>query len=149
MPPTAKCSAPTSTGSPTPTTSPFEIWPASLDPAVITPRDRDDVTGWTTSTVTRLAALTGSSTAVCCTPSPSYGRSPHPAPTAHHTAHRLKLLGEDPYGDPHRPSPDRIELVIYPETITLIALSFASVDLPSRLHGCPDSPCTVWITQLT
>jgi hypothetical protein len=31
--------------------------------------------------------------------------------------HRLGLLGEDPYGDPHRPSPDRIELVTYPKQL--------------------------------
>ncbi|MCW2941750.1 MAG: hypothetical protein JWN00_4735 [Actinomycetia bacterium] len=35
---------------------------------------------------------------------------------------RLQRLGEDPYGDPHRPSPDRIELVTYPETVTLTSL---------------------------
>lgn len=36
---------------------------------------------------------------------------------------RLGLLGEDPSGDPHRPSPDRIELVTYPETVTMTRLS--------------------------
>jgi hypothetical protein len=38
--------------------------------------------------------------------------------------HRLGLLGEDPYGDPHRPSPDRTELVTYPETVTMTRLAF-------------------------
>lgn len=38
--------------------------------------------------------------------------------------HRLGLLGEDAYGDPHRPSPDRIELVTYPEAVTMTRLAF-------------------------
>jgi TniQ len=38
---------------------------------------------------------------------------------------RLGLLGEDPYGDPHRPSPDRIELVTYPEAVTMTRLALA------------------------
>ncbi|MFF7477016.1 hypothetical protein [Streptomyces sp. NPDC008092] len=32
---------------------------------------------------------------------------------------------EDPYGDPHRPTEDRIELAAYPETVALTGL-FAS-----------------------
>jgi hypothetical protein len=35
---------------------------------------------------------------------------------------RLDLLGEDTYGDPNRPGTDRIELVTYPETVTLTSL---------------------------
>lgn len=42
---------------------------------------------------------------------------------------RLRLLGEDPYGDPHRPGPDRIELVTYPETVTMTKLALAHVPL--------------------
>ncbi|MCB5912399.1 TniQ family protein [Streptomyces pinistramenti] len=38
---------------------------------------------------------------------------------------RLNLLGEDPFGDPHRPSASRIELVTYPEAVVLTRL-FAS-----------------------
>jgi hypothetical protein len=44
--------------------------------------------------------------------------------------HRLGLLGEDPYGDPHRPAPDRIELVTYPETVTMTRLAFARPGQP-------------------
>lgn len=44
--------------------------------------------------------------------------------------HRLGLLGEDPYGDPHRPSPDRIEVVTYPETVTMTALALARPGQP-------------------
>jgi hypothetical protein len=40
---------------------------------------------------------------------------------------RLSLLGEDPYGDPHRPGPDRIELVTYPEAVTMTKLALAHV----------------------
>ncbi|MEU9283566.1 hypothetical protein AB0D57_02265 [Streptomyces sp. NPDC048275] len=29
------------------------------------------------------------------------------------------MLGEDPFGDPYRPSEARIELITYPETMTL------------------------------
>lgn len=48
----------------------------------------------------------------------------HTGPTEllHRWQHRLGLLEEDPYGDPHRPSPDRIELVTYPETVWLTYL---------------------------
>ncbi|MFE9613868.1 TniQ family protein [Streptomyces sp. NPDC006012] len=35
---------------------------------------------------------------------------------------RLHVLGEDPFGDPHRPSDARIELAIHPETIVLSGL---------------------------
>jgi TniQ len=35
---------------------------------------------------------------------------------------RLEQLDEDPYGDPSRPSPDRIELATYPETVTITGL---------------------------
>ena len=35
---------------------------------------------------------------------------------------RIDLLCEDPYGDPRRPSPHRIELATYPETVKLMAL---------------------------
>ncbi|TVL88448.1 hypothetical protein [Streptomyces sp. SAJ15] len=35
------------------------------------------------------------------------------------------MLGEDPFGDPHRPSDARIELATYPEAIVLTSL-FAS-----------------------
>jgi hypothetical protein len=38
---------------------------------------------------------------------------------------RLGLPGEDPHGDPHRPSPGRIELVTYPGTVTMTALTLA------------------------
>jgi hypothetical protein len=37
--------------------------------------------------------------------------------------HRLRLLGEDPYGDPHRPGADRAELVTYPEAVTMTRLA--------------------------
>jgi TniQ len=37
--------------------------------------------------------------------------------------HRLRLLGEDPYGDPHRPGADRTELVTYPEAVTMTRLA--------------------------
>jgi hypothetical protein len=43
--------------------------------------------------------------------------------------HRLGLLSEDPYGDPHRPGPDRTELVTYPETVTMTKLALAHVPL--------------------
>jgi hypothetical protein len=33
----------------------------------------------------------------------------------HRWTQRLHLLGDDPYGDPHRPAPDRIDIVTYPE----------------------------------
>ncbi|WP_445527454.1 hypothetical protein [Streptomyces cyslabdanicus] len=36
--------------------------------------------------------------------------------------HRLDVLGEDPFGDPHRPSEARIELVTYPEAVVLTGL---------------------------
>jgi hypothetical protein len=35
---------------------------------------------------------------------------------------RLDVLGEDPFGDPHRPSEARIELVTYPEAVVLASL---------------------------
>jgi hypothetical protein len=35
---------------------------------------------------------------------------------------RLGLLPEDPYGDPNRPSLERIELVTYPETVIVTGL---------------------------
>ncbi|MFJ4689607.1 hypothetical protein [Streptomyces sp. NPDC088789] len=35
---------------------------------------------------------------------------------------RLHVLGEDPYGDPTRPSAARIEITTYPETVTLTGL---------------------------
>ncbi|SOD88005.1 TniQ family protein [Streptomyces sp. Ag109_G2-15] len=35
---------------------------------------------------------------------------------------RLDVLGEDPFGDPHRPSEARIELATYPEAIVLTGL---------------------------
>jgi hypothetical protein len=35
---------------------------------------------------------------------------------------RIRILGEDPYGDPLRPSPARIELATYPEAVNLTAL---------------------------
>ncbi|MEV8569672.1 TniQ family protein [Streptomyces sp. NPDC051322] len=38
---------------------------------------------------------------------------------------RLDVLGQDPFGDPHRPSDARIELVTYPEAVVLTGL-FAS-----------------------
>jgi hypothetical protein len=38
---------------------------------------------------------------------------------------RLDALAEDPFGDPHRPSETRIELVAYPEVVVLTGL-FAS-----------------------
>lgn len=38
---------------------------------------------------------------------------------------RLDTLGEDPFGDPHRPSEARIELAVYPEAVVLTRL-FAS-----------------------
>ncbi|MFD7019148.1 hypothetical protein [Streptomyces sp. NPDC059928] len=38
---------------------------------------------------------------------------------------RLDTLGEDPFGDPDRPSEARIELVTYPEAVVLTGL-FAS-----------------------
>lgn len=38
---------------------------------------------------------------------------------------RLDVLGEDPFGDPHRPSEARIELITYPEAVALTGL-FAS-----------------------
>jgi hypothetical protein len=44
--------------------------------------------------------------------------------------HRLGLLGEDPYGDPHRPSSDRIELVTYPETLAMTRLAFTRRPAP-------------------
>ncbi len=44
--------------------------------------------------------------------------------------HRLHLLGPDPYGDPHRPSPDRIELVTYPETVAMTGLAFCPPGQP-------------------
>ncbi|WP_409472820.1 hypothetical protein [Streptomyces sp. HC307] len=31
-------------------------------------------------------------------------------------------MGEDPYGDPYRPSAARIELVTYPEAVTLTGM---------------------------
>ena len=37
-------------------------------------------------------------------------------------ANRLHVLGEDPYGDPLRPSAHRIEIATYPETVTLTVL---------------------------
>jgi len=37
-------------------------------------------------------------------------------------AHRLQALGEDPFGDPHRPTDDRVELATYPEAVTLAGL---------------------------
>jgi len=50
--------------------------------------------------------------------------------------HRLSLLGEDPYGDPHRPSTDRIEIVTYPETVamTSLALTRPAAIPPSSLR---------------
>ncbi|MGW3472940.1 hypothetical protein ACWDKQ_31745 [Saccharopolyspora sp. NPDC000995] len=36
--------------------------------------------------------------------------------------HLLAILGEDIYGDPHRPTIERIDIATYPETITLIKL---------------------------
>lgn len=35
------------------------------------------------------------------------------------------MLGEDPFGDPHRPSDARVELATYPEAVVLTGL-FAS-----------------------
>jgi hypothetical protein len=35
---------------------------------------------------------------------------------------RLEVLGEDPFGDPHRPSEPRIEAATYPEVIVLTGL---------------------------
>ncbi|MEU2737763.1 hypothetical protein ABZ656_20890 [Streptomyces sp. NPDC007095] len=35
---------------------------------------------------------------------------------------RLDAIAEDAYGDPHRPTEDRIELVTYPETVALTRL---------------------------
>lgn len=49
----------------------------------------------------------------------SWLTSQGPTDLQHRWHRRLDLLGEDPYGDPHRPSTDRIELVTYPETVTL------------------------------
>jgi hypothetical protein len=37
--------------------------------------------------------------------------------------HRLHLLGEDPYGNPHYPSQERIDLATYPEAVTLTGLN--------------------------
>ncbi|MGW1410842.1 hypothetical protein [Streptomyces sp. NPDC002403] len=48
---------------------------------------------------------------------------------------RLEVLGEDPLGDPHRPSEPRIEVATYPEVIVLTGL-FTS---PHRL-GHPQLP---------
>ncbi len=36
--------------------------------------------------------------------------------------HRLAVLGEDPYGDPYRPSTERLDIAAYPETIVLTRL---------------------------
>lgn len=47
-------------------------------------------------------------------------------------AHRLSLLRHDPYADPYRPSRHRIELVTYPETVTLTKL------LTSERWNTPD-----------
>jgi len=55
-----------------------------------------------------------------------------PADLKHLWEHRLDLLGEDPYGDPHRPSADRIELVTYPETVTMTGLAFARPSQPPQ-----------------
>lgn len=62
-----------------------------------------------------------------------------PANLKHRWEHRLDLLGEDPYGDPHRPSPDRIELVTYPETVTMTGLAFAH----------PGQPPSTWLNGLS
>lgn len=43
---------------------------------------------------------------------------------------RLGILGQDPYGDPHRPSPDRIELITYPETVAMTRLAFTRPGQP-------------------
>ncbi|MEU8983640.1 hypothetical protein [Streptomyces sp. NPDC048309] len=57
---------------------------------------------------------------------------------------RLDVLGEDPFGDPHRPSEARIELATYPEAVILTSL-FASPhgetthDCQSRRHNASAS----------
>ncbi|MFE5126522.1 hypothetical protein [Streptomyces sp. NPDC056669] len=60
---------------------------------------------------------------------------------------RLNLLGEDPLGDPHRPSAFRIELVTYPEAVVLTRLfasphwrghSHLSAEAARRLGIAPD-----------
>ena len=44
-------------------------------------------------------------------------------PGLHHRwTDRLAQLGDDPYGDPHRPTADRIHIATYPETIALLGL---------------------------
>lgn len=37
-------------------------------------------------------------------------------------AHRLHLLGEDPFGNPHYPSQERVDLAAYPEAVILSCL---------------------------
>ncbi|MEU2739552.1 TniQ family protein [Streptomyces sp. NPDC007095] len=59
---------------------------------------------------------------------------------------RLEVLGEDPFGDPHRPSDARVELATYPEAVVLTGL-FASAywrdhpqllaEAAQRLHIAP------------
>ncbi|MDX3832891.1 TniQ family protein [Streptomyces europaeiscabiei] len=46
---------------------------------------------------------------------------------------RLDVLGEDPFGDPYRPSDARIELVTYPEVVVLTGL-FASPHWREHSH---------------
>jgi hypothetical protein len=43
------------------------------------------------------------------------------------------VLGEDPFGDPYRPSHTRIELVTYPEVLVLTGL-FASLHWRDHSH---------------
>ena len=57
-----------------------------------------------------------------------------PADLKHRWQRRLDLLGQDPYGDPHRPSPARIELVTYPETVTMTGLALVRPGQPPEEH---------------
>lgn len=52
-------------------------------------------------------------------------RASEPPTLQQRWARRLDAIAEDAYGDPHRPTDDRIELATYPETVALTGL-FAS-----------------------
>ncbi|MFJ1936738.1 hypothetical protein ACIOGZ_29270 [Kitasatospora sp. NPDC088160] len=52
-------------------------------------------------------------------------RSSEPLALQQRWTRRLDAIAEDAYGDPHRPTEDRIELATYPETVALTGL-FAS-----------------------
>jgi hypothetical protein len=60
----------------------------------------------------------------CWTSIPGWLTGDGPDDLKHRWEHRLDTLGQDPYGDPHRPGPDRIELVTYPEAVAMTGLAF-------------------------